>query len=94
VLLHIQTSRVWSCLYPNFTGRVMSAIAEMLSTNSSLTTSPSDKPICVICSDTLVAAEASALLADNEVTYLWTCDTCGCGFVTKHAATKAFACDN
>lgn len=71
----------------------MSAIAEILSTNSSLTSlRPSDKPICVICSDTLVAAEASVLLADNEVSYLWTCDTCGCGFVTKHLATKPFAC--
>lgn len=72
----------------------MSAIAEILSTNTPLTSlRPSDKPICVICSDTLVAAEASALLADNEVTYLWTCDTCGCGFVTKHPATKPFACN-
>lgn len=72
----------------------MSAIAEILSTNIPLmSVRPSDKPICVICSDTMVAAEASALLADNEVSYLWTCDTCGCGFVTKHPATKAFACN-
>lgn len=72
----------------------MSAIAEILSTNASLMQlRPSDKPNCVICSDTMVAAEASALLADDEVSYLWTCDTCGCGFVTKHPATKHFACN-
>jgi hypothetical protein len=71
----------------------MSALAEILSTKTPvMPLRPSDKPICVICSDTLVAAEASALLADNEISYLWTCDTCGCGFVTKHSASKPFAC--
>jgi rubrerythrin len=33
----------------------------------------------------MVAAEASAFVADNVISYLWTCDTCGYGFVTKHA---------
>jgi hypothetical protein len=33
----------------------------------------------------MVAAEASAYVADKIVSYLWTCDTCGYGFVTKHA---------
>jgi hypothetical protein len=32
----------------------------------------------------MVAAEASALLANNVVSYLWTCETCGHGFVTSH----------
>jgi len=26
------------------------------------------------------------------ISYLWTCDTCGYGFVTKHAL-KRFACN-
>jgi len=38
----------------------------------------------------MVAAEASAYLTDNVISYLWTCDTCGYGFVTKHAL-KRFA---
>ena len=44
----------------------------------------SNRPVCKICSDTMVAAEASAL-SEMEVSYLWSCDTCGYGFVTKHA---------
>jgi hypothetical protein len=36
----------------------------------------------------MVAAEASAYLADNIVSYLWTCDTCGYGFVTKHSLKR------
>jgi len=40
--------------------------------------------ICPICADSMVAAEASAFVSDNVVGYLWTCDTCGHGFVTKH----------
>lgn len=39
--------------------------------------------VCAICADTMVAAEASAF-SDNVVSYLWTCDTCGHGFVTRH----------
>ncbi|MBN9603410.1 MAG: hypothetical protein J0G33_10825 [Afipia felis] len=42
-----------------------------------------ERMICAICADTMVAAEASAF-SDNVVSYLWTCDTCGHGFVTKH----------
>jgi hypothetical protein len=38
----------------------------------------------------MVAAEASAYLSDNVISYLWTCDTCGYGFVTKHSV-KRFA---
>jgi hypothetical protein len=28
----------------------------------------------------------------NLISYLWTCDTCGYGFVTKHSV-KRFACN-
>ena len=41
----------------------------------------------------MIAAEASAYLADNAISYLWTCDTCGYGFVTKHAVKSRFACN-
>src|ERR1700743_2829506 len=63
----------------------MSAVAEVLSTAA---THPdprgSDLPTCPVCADSMVAAEASAYLHDNFISYLWTCDTCGCGFVKKH----------
>ena len=52
----------------------------------------SDLPTCLVCADSMVAAEASAFLADDVVSYLWTCDTCGYGFVTKHSV-KRFACN-
>jgi hypothetical protein len=48
----------------------------------------SDLPVCLVCADSMVAAEASAYLADNVVSYLWTCDTCGYGFVTKHSVKR------
>ena len=44
-----------------------------------------DRPICTICADSMVAAEASAFLSENVISYLWTCDNCGYGFVTKHS---------
>ena len=71
----------------------MSALAEVLSTVTH-TTDPrgSDLPTCPVCADSMVAAEASAYLTDNIISYLWTCDTCGYGFVTKHAL-KRFACN-
>jgi hypothetical protein len=50
-----------------------------------------DLPTCPVCADTMVAAEASAYLNDHIISYLWTCDTCGYGFVTKHSV-KRFAC--
>jgi len=31
-------------------------------------------------------------LPDDLITYLWTCDTCGYGFVTKHTLRR-FACN-
>jgi hypothetical protein len=49
-----------------------------------------DLPTCPVCADSMVAAEASAYLSDNLISYLWTCDTCGYGFVTKHTL-KRFA---
>jgi len=49
-------------------------------------------PTCPVCADSMVAAEASAYLPDDLITYLWTCDTCGYGFVTKHALRR-FACN-
>jgi hypothetical protein len=47
---------------------------------------------CPVCADTLIAAESSALEADGHVIYLWTCETCGYGFVTRHDM-KRFACN-
>jgi hypothetical protein len=49
-------------------------------------------PTCPVCADSMVAAEASAYLSDNIISYLWTCDTCGYGFVTKHAL-RGFVCN-
>jgi hypothetical protein len=71
----------------------MPAIAEILSTVAS---NPDprgcDLPTCPVCADSMVAAEASAYLHDSVISYLWTCDTCGYGFVTKHSV-KRFACN-
>ena len=71
----------------------MPAFAEARTTK---TTRPaprgSDLPTCPVCSDSMVAAEASAFLSDDVVSYLWTCDTCGYGFVTKHSFQK-LACN-
>ena len=65
----------------------MPALAEVLPTTS--TRCPpartSKRPVCTICSDTMVAAEASAFLSEDVVSYLWSCETCGYGFVTSHA---------
>src|SRR5215471_18828353 len=71
----------------------MSAVAEAMSTVAQ-NSDPrgSDLPTCPVCADSMVAAEASAYLTDNVISYLWTCDTCGYGFVTKHAL-KRFACN-
>src|ERR1700743_2072775 len=59
----------------------MRALAEVRST---VAHSPDprgcDLPTCPVCADSMVAAEASAYMADNVVSYLWTCDTCGYGF--------------
>jgi hypothetical protein len=39
-------------------------------------------PRCSICTDFLVAPEASVFKTDGEVSYLWSCERCGQGFVT------------
>jgi hypothetical protein len=71
----------------------MPALAEMMSTVVPQTgPRGSELPTCPVCADSMVAAEASAFVADNVVSYLWTCDTCGYGFVTKHAL-KRFVCN-
>ena len=74
-------------------GSTMSALAEVASTT---TRKPdprgSDLPTCPVCADSMIAAEASAYLSDNLISYLWTCDTCGYGFVTKHTLNR-FACN-
>ena len=71
----------------------MAAVAEVLSTVAS---QPDPRgcelPICPVCADTMVAAEASAYLSYQMMSYLWTCDTCGFGFVTRHSVKK-FACN-
>lgn len=67
----------------------MSAVAEVLSSDlHHPAPRGSDLPACAVCADTMVAAEASAFLSDGVVSYLWTCETCGYGFVTKHTVTK------
>jgi hypothetical protein len=63
----------------------MAAVAEVLSTAPKPDPRGCDMPTCPVCADSMVAAEASAYLADNIISYLWTCDTCGYGFVTKHS---------
>ena len=70
----------------------MSAVAEVLSTATRPGPRGSDLPACPVCADSMVAAEASAYLHDNFISYLWTCDTCGYGFVTKHSLRR-FACN-
>jgi hypothetical protein len=71
----------------------MPAIAEVLPTKSPHPAPRgSELPAGPVCADSMIAAEASAFVADNLVSYLWTCDTCGYGFVTKHSF-KAVACN-
>jgi C4-type Zn-finger protein len=71
----------------------MSAVAEVLSTVARHNDPRcSELPTCPVCADSMVAAEASAYVSDQVISYLWTCDTCGYGFVTKHSI-KRFACN-
>ncbi|MBY0383236.1 MAG: hypothetical protein K2W78_15110 [Xanthobacteraceae bacterium] len=73
----------------------MTATAEFQSTRPSRSVSDvtrkASQLVCTICADTMIAAEASALLADNVISYLWTCETCGHGFVTNHHLPKVQA---
>jgi hypothetical protein len=67
----------------------MPAVAEVLSTVASHPDPRgSDLPTCAVCADSMVAAEASAYLHDDVISYLWTCDNCGYGFVTKHTVKR------
>ena len=71
----------------------MPAIAEIRSTalpHSALC--GSDLLTCPVCADSMIAAEASAYLPDNVIGHLWSCDTCGYGFVTKHVVRR-IACN-
>ena len=72
----------------------MSAVAEVMSTVA-LRRDPrcSELPTCPVCADSMVAAEASAYVSDHVISYLWTCDNCGYGFVTKHALKQRFICN-
>jgi C4-type Zn-finger protein len=71
----------------------MPALAEMMSSVAPKSRRRgSELPTCPVCADSMIAAEASAFVADDVVSYLWTCDTCGYGFVTKHAM-KPFFCN-
>jgi hypothetical protein len=70
----------------------MPANAESLSTSvPQLASRGSDRPTCTVCADSMVAAEASAFVSENLVSYLWTCDTCGYGFVTNHSLKRLAA---
>ncbi|MBV8698021.1 hypothetical protein [Bradyrhizobium sp.] len=72
----------------------MTAVAEVLSTVASKPDPRGcDLPTCPVCADSMIAAEASAYLSDHAISYLWACDTCGYGFVTKHAVNKVFRCN-
>jgi C4-type Zn-finger protein len=66
----------------------MPAIAEVPTHAPHAAARGSERPVCPVCADTMVAAEASAFLSDDVVSYLWTCDTCGYGFVTKHSVRR------
>lgn len=43
-----------------------------------------DSHSCPICADSIIAAETSFYRADGSITYVWSCETCGYGFVTTH----------
>jgi C4-type Zn-finger protein len=71
----------------------MPAIAEIQSTALPYSAHRGcDLPTCPVCADTMIAAEASAFLSDNVIGHLWSCDTCGYGFVTKHIVQR-IACN-
>jgi hypothetical protein len=44
-------------------------------------------PCCPICDEQVIAAQQSVLKDDGSYEYLWLCDDCGCGFVTRHLVT-------
>jgi hypothetical protein len=73
----------------NANGGTMAAVAEVMATAApKADRRGSELPTCPVCADSMVAAEASAYLSDGLISYLWTCDTCGYGFVTKHTLRR------
>lgn len=71
----------------------MPALAAILSTKPArLPPRTTNRPVCTVCADSMVAAEASAFLSDEVISYLWTCDNCGYGFVTKYS-TRSITCN-
>jgi hypothetical protein len=65
----------------------MPALAELLAAEPrSYAPRIAELPTCPVCVDTMIAAEASVFyVGDQFISYLWACETCGYGFVTKHA---------
>ena len=41
-----------------------------------------ERPNCPRCGDSLLAAEASELVAHGRIRHAWLCDSCGHGFAT------------
>ena len=71
----------------------MPAVAEVLSTvASNADPRGSDLPTCPFVPTPWSPRRLPPILSDNVISYLWTCDTCGYGFVTKHSV-KPFACN-
>jgi ribosomal protein L37AE/L43A len=72
----------------------MPAVAETLPRNVSRRPAPRERdlPTCPVCADSMVAAEASVFVAESSISYIWSCDTCGYGFVTKHTIQR-FVCN-
>jgi hypothetical protein len=89
VLRHRQIFRCMLRTDPMPREVTMPAIAEVLSTSAPrLSPRGSDRTTCPVCADSMVAAEASAFVSEHVVSYLWTCDTCGYGFVTNHSLKR------
>jgi hypothetical protein len=72
----------------------MTALAELQSI-AAINSDPRGRelPTCPVCADSMIAAEASAFVDSNVISHLWTCDTCGYGFVTRHSVNKRFRCN-
>ncbi len=68
----------------------MPAHAEILPAGTRPDTTRVAFPTCPVCADTMIAAEASVFHANDEfVSHLWACQTCGYGFVTRHAMARS-----
>ncbi len=64
----------------------MSALAEVTSSDSPGHARRERKfPTCAACADSVIAAEASAFVTEDEICHLWICENCGYGFITKHS---------